>query len=120
MIFITKKQRLETEGGELSSRGTRQVLCMSITKCGAMTHTQCHFNNFLCLISFSLTSSLTEQHSDCGLRTTSGLWGSPRWSGKLNVLGTTLYPTDLMEKNRVLQKVISFLLCEWTPEGKTS
>lgn len=31
-----------------------------------MTHTQCHFNNFLCLISFSLTSSLTEQHSKCG------------------------------------------------------
>lgn len=73
---------------------------------------QCHFNSFLCLISFSLTSSLTKRRSDCGLWTTSGLWGSPRWSGELSVLGAAPYPTDLEEGNQVLQKAIFFSFCE--------
>lgn len=83
-----------------------------------MTHMQCHFNSFLCLISFPLTSSLTQRHSDCGLWTTSGLWGSLRWSGEFNTLGATLYLTDLREGNWVLQKDDFFLLHEWSPEQK--
>lgn len=83
-----------------------------------MTHMQCHFNSFLCSISFSLSSSLIQRHSDCGLWTTSGLWVSPRWSGEFWRKGKTPYQTDLGEGNQVLQKVIFFLLCEWSPKQK--
>ena len=46
------------------------------------------------------------------------MWGSPRWSGEINVLGPTPYLTDLREGKRVLQKAIFSLLREWSLEQK--